>query len=265
MKGLFFPAVLLVISLTIALCGGVVVDRSLDGRSDAEEESAESAKGKALVADAGEQASLKALRARVAELEKALAAAKAAAAPAEPEAPRQEAAVEGGETPRPNFGNPREWMDRLRKTDPARYAQMTNGIAKFRSDHFKRTANRLDLLASVDTSKWGREAQEVHTKYMDLMARREELMAMNLETADGESLRNAWQEGMELSRQLRELEKVERDNLLRETALGFGLDAADAGEFAQTIQNVIEVTSDFGGMRGPGRRGGGGPRGGRQR
>lgn len=99
------------------------------------------------------------LRARIQKLERDLAAKNAPAAPQE----AQSAAVETQTLPTPGArgerrGPPspeemRARMEEIRKTDPTRYTWMTNHSARVRTRQLARAQGKLDILASVDTSR----------------------------------------------------------------------------------------------------------------
>ena len=91
------------------------------------------AKGR--IADDGDAASVRALRRRVAELERQLAEAQRNAVASNSETA---VAVNPDQQPRGPRGNPREWLENLKKSDPARYAQMTNRFANWRRQRAER-------------------------------------------------------------------------------------------------------------------------------
>jgi hypothetical protein len=113
----------------------------------------------AAIADNGAQASIKALRARVAELEKQL-----AAKPADEKAPA------------PDSGPSRfveshvERMKKMAVDDPQRYAQITNRIANWRRRRSEQARSRIDFLSSIDTSRMSAEAREVHEELQQLVS-----------------------------------------------------------------------------------------------
>lgn len=217
-------------------------------------------------------ADVKRLRARVKDLEKRLAeAARPAGAAAPPETAAEEPAAPRPDNPflrerprrPPTAAEMRAHLAELRAADPERYAQMTNGFAKMRSRMLTRTANRLDILASVDVSGMSDEERAVHDRLQDLIARREELgetLNPQNEDASEEERQKAFQEMRDLHRQMRALEEAERTTLLKQTASAFGLTGADAGELVDTVTAIYEATQGGGGHGGPppGGPGGGG-------
>ena len=110
------------------------------------------------IGDNGAQASVKALRGRIAELEARLAELKAektggavAVAAVPPAAPERRESHS-------------ERMERMKKEDPARYVQMTNRFASWRRQRAETARSRMDFLASIDTSRMSKSARAVHPK-----------------------------------------------------------------------------------------------------
>ena len=110
-------------------------------------------------------------------------------------------------------------MERMKKETPERYAQMTNGMAQFRRQRLDRAQTKIDFLSSIDTSRMGKEALETHQKLQDLIAQREELEAkINPEaiaSATDEERREFFETMRDTDRQIRELNRAERENLLQ--------------------------------------------------
>ena len=113
----------------------------------------------------GERAD-RALRARIKELEGML-----AKQGVEVEKMKEE---ETERRERPRF-DPRAEMERLKTEDPARYAQITNGMAQFRQRRLERAQSKIDFLSSVDTSNMSPGARKTHEDLQDMIARREEI------------------------------------------------------------------------------------------
>ena len=196
---------------------------------------------------------LKALRKRVAELEKLLAKSGSAVSNAVAEAAR--IAPEGRDR-----RDPRTWMENLRRMkteDPERYAQMTNRFARWRRGRAERAQSAMEFLSSIDVSHMDAKAQDTHNALQELIVRRDALDA-ELQREDLTDSRRT-----EIFRELREthgemmrLNGEERRNLIRETAKSLGFGDEDADAITETIREVIHATDGgFGG----GRRGG--PRG----
>ena len=216
--------------------------------------------------DHGDRAANRALRARIKELEDML-----AKQGVEVEKMKDEETAR-----RERHDGPRDFradMERIRKEEPERYAQMTNGMAQFRQRRFERAQSKMDFLSSVDDSRMSPEARETHNKLKELIAQRAELESKISPEAIADSTEEERREFFEAmrdtDRQIRELNQIERDNLLQEAAKSLGLEGDDAKEVADMVKGIYDATeSDRGfgpggpGGRGPGGRGWRGGRGG---
>jgi len=245
--------------IALALLVGVAIGYFAKSESPAPVETPAEETLRKPIADQGAAATIAALRARIAELEKQL----AAKAPPPPTAETNATAAavagrdRGGFFPR---GNPREWMENLKKNDPVRYAEMTNRISRWRSDRAAQNRASLDFLSSIDTSRMSASAKATHDELQELMARREELETeMMKEDISDERRHEIMKELGETHRELRKLQSEERANLLSETAKSLGFEGEDVETISATIQDVIDATS--GGRGGPmgGPPPGGGP------
>ena len=164
--------------LVLALLAGIAVGYCLApaGNGVPAESDAEARRGqKRPPADAGESASVRALRSRIAELERQLAAAKSVRHDAMASAETNAVAAVQQSGHGPWRGDPRKWMEDLKKNDPERFAQMTNRFARFRLRRLERQQRNLDFLASVDTSRMSASAKKTHGKLQDAIAARAEL------------------------------------------------------------------------------------------
>ena len=205
----------------------------------------------------GERAD-RALRARIKELEGML-----AKQGVEVEKMKEE---ETERRERPRF-DPRAEMERLKTEDPARYAQITNGMAQFRQRRLERAQSKIDFLSSVDTSNMSPGARKTHEDLQDMIARREEIESkmhgiMDMSEDDRRAL---FGEMRETDERIRELNRLERENLLVQTAETLGFVGEDAKEIAETVKGIYEATDsgwNWGGPGGGGRRGGRGGHGG---
>jgi len=208
------------------------------------------------VADVGADAVREALRRRVKDLEREIAALRSNHAAREfLPATNTEARVE----PPRRFDMPgpaafRAHMEEMRQNDPKRYAQMTNGMARFRAFGLRNAANKLDTLASVDTSRLSKSEIATHERLQVLIAREQELHDIarpdNGDVTDEERAA-AWKELHELGREKHSLEQRERDTLLAKTAEAYGVSGQAAAELVETVKAVYQATeSHFGGPRG---------------
>ena len=158
-------------------------------------------------------------------------------------------------------------MERLKKEEPERYAQITNSMAQFRRHRLERAQSKIDFLSSIDTSRMSPAMLKVHSELQDMIEKREaveEKMRGFMDMTE-EERREAFQEIGEIDGRLRELNRAERDNLLVQTAEALGFQGDDAAEIIDTVKSIYEATDSgwgFGGPGGPGRRGGRGGRGG---
>ncbi len=188
--------------------------------------------GAARIADRGASASAAALRARVRELEAALARAQAG----------DEGAAASNGVARPE--GPRSWREILRRDDPARYAQMTNRVARWRQSCRDFQEVRASFLSSIDTSGMDADALKTHAAYQALLSLREDLED-RLQSADlDEAGRDALiREIGAVSRSLRVEGARERQVLFGQVARAMGLEGAAATDLQLTIYDIIEATS----------------------
>ena len=259
----------LIVALPALMCGALLgfLAAPTTAPTPIEEEAAETAeapKPERQAKPATDDAALNRLRQRVKELERQLAARSTETAePIEPSTnrPPEVARREGP----PDFRNR---MEDMRMNDPERYTQMTNRFASWRASHIQRVQDRLNLLASMDTSRMSPKQREDHLRYQELVARQTELgdqLRPGGAELSGDERRQMHQQLQQISHELNRLGDVERNTLLQQTALSFGLKGKNASEAVETIKAVYQATESGwggpGGGRGPGGPGGG--RGGR--
>jgi len=217
---------------------------------------------KKMVSDKGESSSVKALRKRIAELEKLL-----VASGEKSEIAISNAVAEAVKNAPPDGrprGNPREWLENIKKTDPARYAQMTNHFAQWRARRAEQTRTKMSFLSSIDTSHMSAGAKKTHNELQELIARREEIEEqLHQEGITDEQRHRLFDQMRETDHAMRQLNQQERSNLLEETARNLGFEGQDVKDISATIQEVIEATggNGRGGFFGPppGGPGPGGP------
>ena len=152
-------------------------------------------------------------------------------------------------------------LERMKNDDPERYASMTNRMAQFRRRMVQRTENKLETLASIDTTGWSKSQIETHEKYQDLIARREELFEI-IRPESGASQQEreeAFSELRQIGPDLRETSEKERNTLLDKAFGELGYTNSDAAEIRETIKTIYSTTEEWGGPgpHGPGRRRGG--------
>lgn len=246
----------------VALLVGVAIGYFVKDEPVAADEPAKVETGaKKTVADKGEAASVKALRHRVAELEKLLAEKEGKSEIAISNAVAEAVKSRPPEPPRQNW---RERMEAMKKSDPERYTEMTNRFAQWRRERAEQARGKIDFLSSIDTSRMSANVKKTHAELQGLLRRREEIESqLHQEDLSDEERGNLMRELGESHRELMRLNGEERKNLLDETAKSLGFEGEDAQEVSATIQDVIEATDGGWGMprhRG-GPRGPGGPRG----
>ena len=241
--------------IAAALLAGVAIGYFVKDEPILAEEPKVEAKAKKPVADKGDEATVKALRHRITELERLLAEKEDKSEIAISNAVAEAVKMRPPEPPR---GNWRERMEEMKKNDPERYTQMTNRFAQWRRDRAAQAQDRMDFLSSIDTSRMSAGAKKTHNALQDLIARREELeQQLHQEDLSDEERGRLMRELGDSHREQMRLNGEERRNLFAETAKGLGFTGADAKEFTATIQEVIEATdSGWGGRHHRGGQGG---------
>ena len=214
-------------------------------------------------------ADLNRLRARIKDLERQLADATGKDAeaddetPVKPEERPQNPFLRDGPPRMPTAAEMRANMEELREKDPAKYVQMTNRFARWQEHRLQRTNDRLEILASVDTTRLSEKELLTHEALQDAIVRREELrQLLNPQNADitEEQRKKTFEELRELDQKMRQLENSERNTLLTKTARSFGLSKENAKEMTETVKAIFQATGgDHRHHGGPG--GPGGPRG----
>ena len=243
--------------IAAALLAGVAIGYFVkDEPIAAEEPVVETAPRKA-VADKGDEASIKALRHRIAELEKALAEKDGKSEIAISNAVAEAVKNRPPEAPRQNW---RERMEEMKKNDPERYTQMTNRFANWRRSRAAEARNKIDFLSSIDTSHMSAGARKTHDALQELIAKREEIESRLQDPNLSDEERGKLMGELHSSHhELMRLNGEERRNLIDEAARNMGFEGEDAKEVSATIREVIEATdSGWGGHHGGHR---GGPRG----
>ena len=129
-------------------------------------------KAKKPVADKGDEATVKALRHRIAELEKLL-----AEKDGKSEIAISNAVAEAmkNRPPEPPRGNWRERMEELKKNNPEEYARRTNWWAQVRRTRSEQARNKIDFLSSIDTARMSTGARKTHDALQELIINREEI------------------------------------------------------------------------------------------
>ena len=229
----FLTVVAMLGCVALGYCSGVTTSTTPEQAKAEREKTA-----KRPPADVGEAATVKALRARIAELERQLAKRSAA------KLPEVVAAVTNAVAEvRAGRGDPREWMENIKKNDPERYAQMTNRFAQFRRRRAERQQRNLDFLSSVDTSRMSASAKKTHVALQDAIALREQLEAkLHQEGLSDAERRELFGQMRESEHELRRLRQEERVNLFEATANSLGFEGEDAREIVETLKEVVDST-----------------------
>lgn len=197
------------------------------------------------ISDGGDAATIRSLRRRVAELERRIAEMSAAGVATDAVAVVSQR-QSGGR--REGF---RERLERMKESDPAQYAQMTNRMARWRQERAARVRTTMEFLSSVDTSKMSAAARKTHADLQNMIARREEIEeGLRREDLTDEQRQRLFGEMREAHREIARLNGEERANLISETAKSLGFDDEDANVITATIQEVIDATSGGFGHRG---------------
>ena len=207
----------------------------------------------------------KALRNRVRELERELAALSADKT-SEKIDENQESRPRGDG--RPSREEMRANFEKFKQEHPEEWARMEKRRQDFMKRRQERAQSKMDFLSSIDTSTMSESARANHENLMTLISKRAELESkmgpglMDLSDEDRDAI---FKEMHDTEHAIREASRDERDALLQQTAevLGFSGDAAS--EIVDTVKEIYEATSSEhggpGGPGGPGRPGGGRGRG----
>lgn len=251
----------------VALVGGAALGYCLaPSAATPAEKPAETPIAPARIADAGDAEAVKALRARIRDLEKELASARAGATEEKVQEERRDRGDRGGRRNGPDWGDMRARLDQWKKDNPEEFAKMEKARQDFMQRRAQQAQSKIDFLASVDTSRMNKQAKATHEALQGLIARREEIQQklFSPDTADEERGR-LFQEMRETEHQINEKNGQERSNLLQQTAEALGFSGAEATEIVDTIGEIYEATSNQRGGFGPGgpMGGFGGGRGGR--
>jgi len=258
------PAVALIAGAAIGYC-------CAPGGGEAAAPAPEKGDTKVVKVGLSDKASVEAMRARIKELEGLLAERGNDLFDAPDEQPRAERVAGDGEGRRRREGrrgrNQQDWLENMKRDDPERYNQVTNQMANFRRMRQAHAQSRMEFLSSVDTTSMSAAARETHERLQELLARRDELMNrmdsdMMGPGAEGQEMTEEERHEMgrtmwEATHEINELNRQERENLIKQTAEALGFQGEEVGEIASTIKAIIDSTEP--GFGGPGGRGPGGP------
>lgn len=223
------------------------------------------------IADVGGDASVAALRARIAELERTLGAKAEEAGEAKADAVLTDLGipVEKAEDGTYRLRQPtpdemrrlmRQGREMWRREHPEEVARFEENMRRMAERRASQVKSRIEFLASIDTSTMSESDKATHEDVQQLMSRREELLArMQEEGLSDDEREQIGRELFETDRALRDKSGSEREILIRQTAEALGFTGDDAETIVGTIGEIIEATESrgrFGGPGGPGDRGG---------
>jgi hypothetical protein len=244
MKSIIIPAAL---ALLIGFASGWSIKSSLArnaARNDgASQEESANKKSKLGATDA----EVKLLRARIKELEFAISSKKSLAV-------RQTAKQDSQKETKPRAAESgiRNYVEQMKKDRPEEYSRMTNEIARVRRERGERNLERIDFFASVDTSQMSDEAKAVHTELQSLLQQRIDLESEAFaENAAGTDRREVFRRLGELDRDIRRLNKVERQTLMQMTVKSLGLTKEASDDLLRTVSDIYEATELSYGQRRP--------------
>ena len=226
--------------IAAALLVGVAIGYFVKDEPVAANESAKvEEKAKKPVADKGDEATIKALRYRIAELEKMLAEKDEKA-----EVAISSAVAEARSPDRPQM-NWRERMEEMKKNEPERYAQMTNRFAQWRTRRAVQAQKKIDFLSSIDTSRMNAGAKRTHAALQELIAKREEIEDQLQQPDMADDQRHSLMEQLrDMRHQIQRLNGEERMNLISEVTNSLGFEGEDAKEIAHTLIDVVQATDE---------------------
>lgn len=145
--------------------------------------------------------------------------------------------------------NPQEWLEDLKKNNPARFVEITNRMEHWRQRRLENAQSKLEFFSSIDTSGWSARSRATHDRLQELVAKRE-LIEQSLHDPDldnGER-QQLMEEMRATNNELRGLNAKERDMLFREAARALGVSELVAQEFSAAAREIIHATDNgFGG------------------
>ncbi|MFO7937362.1 MAG: hypothetical protein R6V06_07135 [Kiritimatiellia bacterium] len=157
-------------------------------------------------------------------------------------------------------GDFRERLERMKKEEPERYAEIQKRREEFKTRMEERKQNKRDFLASVSRDDMSVDQEAAHERLIYLNERVDEIMDL-MYSGTAENRDELRREMFESFHELRELNDLERIYLLEQTANAVGYDGDEAALFTEHIETIIKNTS----MMAPVRHGGPAPGGGRRR
>lgn len=232
---------------------GLVLRAPADGRSAPVQDRPGPLVPPAVLPAADDTSTVRALRAKVGDLETRLSRlAKAAKVLADINAkatvaPKTNALPDAAKPPwGGKFLTASEWLARLKATDPARYIRETNEYARMWHAHRDEVDGRIDFFNSIDTSKFSDEEKATHARLLELAETNRDLEDRMEECgADKDEMEKLRREKWDNMTKMRELCQQERDTLLRETAEAAGCPDTESQTVIDTIKTVYQATDPY--------------------
>ncbi len=154
-------------------------------------------------------------------------------------------------------------MEKLKETDPERYAAMVERMNNFTKQMHENSAKQVDFMKKLDTKSMTPEQLDNHNKLQPLVARNNQLLYELTQNPEGDNASNIRREMFDNSRQMRDLLDTERSVALQQFATQLGYRSDQTAQFEEYIKYVYDMTSSNpfrgGGNRGPQGQGQGQP------
>jgi hypothetical protein len=159
---------------------------------------------------------------------------------------------EGGE----RGGDWAERMQRFQEENPERFKEMQERMQALRERMQTQAERQQNFVASLDPAKMTEAQKKDYARLNELLEKQRELTeAINVDPG-GEGTNLLRQQLFEVSRESRELLEKQRAVALQDLGRQLGYQDAQAAQFADYVDNIIQSTSGGGPMMG-GRPGGG--------
>ncbi|HCE43084.1 MAG TPA: hypothetical protein DET40_06020 [Lentisphaeria bacterium] len=144
-------------------------------------------------------------------------------------------------------------MEKIKETDPERYAAMVERMNNFNKQMQENSNKQGEFLKKLDTKSMTPEQLDNHNKLLPLVAKNNQLLYEINQNPEGEKAPALRRELFDNSRQMRDLMETERSAALQQFATQLGYTSDQTGQFEEYIKLVYEMTSSNPGA-GAGRR-----------
>lgn len=138
--------------------------------------------------------------------------------------------------------SPEEHLAQLQRDDPERAAEMAQRIEGFRQRMREQAAARDAILEAVDAKKLTEAQRSTHEQLLQAVAQARTL-SEQLPTLSGAPAEEARNQLREISHTLPELYEQERRTLLEQAGQSVGYSPAEAGQFADYVEQIYDSTS----------------------